>query len=97
MVPNLTVRIVSKSYRSGKYYRSRAKIVDVVSNTDCIVMLPNGTVLDDVKERMLETALPKPGGTVMVIRGRDRGTPRCCLSIDSSVFTHCIVLCICNS
>lgn len=68
----IIVRIVSKSFKSGIYYRERVKIIDVIDDKHCDVLF-EGKVLEGVKERMIETALPKAGGYVMVLCGRNSG------------------------
>jgi G patch domain and KOW motifs-containing protein len=74
MMPKLTVRIVSKSLEGGRLYCKRVSIVDVPSRTSCTVRTDSGRLLEHIKQRHIETALPKVGGTVMVLRGRHRGT-----------------------
>jgi G patch domain and KOW motifs-containing protein len=39
----------------------------------CNVKLDDGTLLEGLKDTQLETALPKPGGVVVVLRGVGQG------------------------
>jgi len=73
MVPNIFVRIISKGFARAKYYNKRVSVVDVISNDECTVQLENGHLLEGVKENMIETALPKIGGRVLVVNGSQKG------------------------
>jgi G patch domain/KOW motif-containing protein len=44
--PHIRVRIISKSFKSGKYYNQKCIIQDIASIGECIVKLGNGDVLD---------------------------------------------------
>jgi len=67
------VRIISKKLEGGKFYNKKGHIVDVVSRHKCIVQLPDGLV-EGVKQKDLETVIPKPGEKVRVVRGSDKGS-----------------------
>eukprot|EP01111_Echinosteliopsis_oligospora_P005872 TRINITY_DN1960_c1_g1_i1.p1 TRINITY_DN1960_c1_g1~~TRINITY_DN1960_c1_g1_i1.p1 ORF type:complete len:494 (-),score=189.56 TRINITY_DN1960_c1_g1_i1:75-1556(-) len=68
---NIRVRIVSKSYDDGKYYNKKGTIVDVTGDKICIVQLDDCVgLLDNIKQRNLETVLPQVGGTIMVVSGK---------------------------
>ncbi|KAI8923300.1 DExH-box splicing factor binding site-domain-containing protein [Entophlyctis helioformis] len=72
--PHLRVRIISKSYRSGRFYNTKGLIQDVVRAGECVVRMDNGSdVLDDVRQRYLETYIPAAGKQVMVVDHKDRG------------------------
>jgi G patch domain/KOW motif-containing protein len=73
LYPHILVRVISKSFTNGKLYNKKAQVVDVVGAKECVVQLDNGTLVEGVKQRMLETVLPKPGGKVMVVEGPNRG------------------------
>jgi len=70
--PGITVRVISKKLEKGKLYCKRVQILDVISRTRCSI-LSDGSVVEDVRESMLETALPKAGGNVIVVSGRNKG------------------------
>ena len=72
ITPGITVRIISKSFRNGKYYCKRVRIVDITGSDECSVDC-EGVIIDGVRQSMLETALPRPGGSVMILSGRDKG------------------------
>ncbi len=47
---------------------------DVVAPLVCTVLTPEGRLLDEVKQRYLETLVPKvPGAAILAVAGRHRG------------------------
>jgi len=71
LLPKIRVRIVSKKVDSGKHYKQKGIVMDVVRSGLAIIRMDSGEVLE-VKEKDLETALPKPGGNVILLLGRNR-------------------------
>jgi len=67
------VRVVSKSFENGKYYNKKVRVLDVVGHNKCIIQLDNGSLVEGVKQRMLETVIPQAGGKVMVVEGESKG------------------------
>jgi len=49
LFPNLIVRVVSKSFKNGQYFTKKAKIIDVLSPTECSIK-----PLDDPRSGILE-------------------------------------------
>ncbi|XP_063287418.1 G-patch domain and KOW motifs-containing protein [Pelobates fuscus] len=71
---DLKVRFIDKHYKGGKYYNSKILVEDVLSPTRCVCRTDNGRILDDIKQDMLETLIPKDEGDhVMVVLGQYRG------------------------
>lgn len=70
--PGITVRIVSKSL-GEKFYRKKVKVVDVVAGDTCTLMLESGKMIENVRQRQVETVIPSVGGRVVVVLGPDRG------------------------
>ena len=62
---------MSKKVDSGKHYKQKGIVMDVVRSGLAIIRMDSGKVLE-VKEKDLETALPKPGGNVILLLGRNR-------------------------
>jgi len=71
--PHIRVRIVSKSLEGGKYYGQKAKVLDVVDRYRFTVMMENGVLVEGVKERNVETIIPRPGGHVLLVKGKKKG------------------------
>jgi G patch domain/KOW motif-containing protein len=71
---DIRVRIVSKSFQDGRLYLKKASVADVLTPRECVIeMMDGGEVLSGVPQRVLETALPKRGGRVVVLTGPRRG------------------------
>eukprot|EP00252_Welwitschia_mirabilis_P021281 TRINITY_DN5414_c0_g1_i1.p1 TRINITY_DN5414_c0_g1~~TRINITY_DN5414_c0_g1_i1.p1 ORF type:complete len:542 (+),score=123.06 TRINITY_DN5414_c0_g1_i1:143-1768(+) len=71
---HIRVRVISKEFKKGKLYLKKGRIVDVVDPTTCdLLMDESGVVVQGVKQDMLETALPKRGGLVLVVMGKHKG------------------------
>lgn len=71
--PRIMVRVVSKSFQNGKYYNKKVRILDVVGHNECTIQLDNGSLVEGVKQRMLETVIPPKGAKVMVVEGENKG------------------------
>ncbi|XP_053329204.1 G-patch domain and KOW motifs-containing protein [Spea bombifrons] len=71
---DLKVRFIDKHYKGGKYYNSKVLIEDVPSPRSCVCRTESGRILEDIKQDMLETVIPKEeGDRVMVVLGKHRG------------------------
>ena len=72
----LVVRVISDKYRSGKFYNKKVHIKTIMNDTQFLAT-EGSTVLDDLREKDLETVLP---GTsefetvqVMVLKTKELG------------------------
>ncbi|XP_038165268.1 G-patch domain and KOW motifs-containing protein [Cyprinodon tularosa] len=71
---DLKVRFIDKAFKAGKYYNSKMRVEDVLTPLTCQCRTEEGGLLDDVKQDMLETIIPKGEyDTVMVVLGEHRG------------------------
>jgi G patch domain/KOW motif-containing protein len=71
---HIRVRIISKDFKGGKLYLKKGRVIDVVDPTTCDLLLDeNGMVVQGVKQDVLETAIPKRGGAILVVQGKHRG------------------------
>ncbi|XP_060230570.1 G-patch domain and KOW motifs-containing protein isoform X1 [Meriones unguiculatus] len=67
---DLRVRFIDKVYKGGRYYNTKMTIEDVLSPDTCVCRTDEGRFLEDVREDMLETLVPKGEGySVMVVLG----------------------------
>lgn len=64
---NLRVRVVSKSLRAGRLYRKKGRVDDVASATHVTLLMDDGRLIDDVRERDVETLVPPIQGTPLLI------------------------------
>ncbi|XP_041859814.1 G-patch domain and KOW motifs-containing protein [Melanotaenia boesemani] len=71
---DLKVRFIDKAFKGGKYYNSKMRVEDVLTPFTCVCRAEEGRLLDDVKQDMLETIVPKSEyDSVMVVLGEHRG------------------------
>lgn len=71
---HIRVRIVSKEFRGGKLYLKKGEVMDVVSPTTCDISMDDSReIIQGVGQELLETALPKRGGPVLVLFGKHQG------------------------
>ncbi|KAJ8750291.1 hypothetical protein K2173_014206 [Erythroxylum novogranatense] len=70
----IRVRIVSKDLKRGRLYLKKGEIVDVVGPYMCdISMDESKELVQGVDQDLLETALPRRGGPVLVLSGKHKG------------------------
>eukprot|EP00045_Choanoeca_perplexa_P017268 m.247846 g.247846 ORF g.247846 m.247846 type:complete len:485 (+) comp17494_c0_seq2:77-1531(+) len=73
--PEIRVRIVSQRYQKGKHYNKKVSVVDVISLDNITVTDDSGRMLEDLREKDLETIIPKKeNAAVMVVRGQHAGS-----------------------
>ncbi|KAK7880738.1 hypothetical protein WMY93_032622 [Mugilogobius chulae] len=71
---DLKVRFIDKTFKGGKYYNSKMRIEDVLTPTICVCRTEEGRLLDDIKQDMLETIIPKSEhDSIMVVMGEHKG------------------------
>ncbi|TKS76868.1 G patch domain and KOW motifs-containing protein [Collichthys lucidus] len=71
---DLKVRFIDKAFKGGRYYNSKMSVEDVLTPSTCVCRTEEGRLLDDVKQDMLETIVPKSEyDSVMVVLGEHRG------------------------
>lgn len=70
----IRVRITSKDFMGGKLYLKKGKVIDVVGPMTCDISMDGSQELVQcVDQDILETALPKLGGSVLVLYGKHKG------------------------
>ncbi|GMI63860.1 modifier of snc1, 2 [Hibiscus trionum] len=71
---HIRVWVVSKSLAGGRLYLKKGQVVDVVGPYMCdISMDESKELIQGVGQELLETALPRRGGPVLVLYGRHKG------------------------
>ncbi|CAI9771668.1 unnamed protein product [Fraxinus pennsylvanica] len=71
---HIRVRIVSEVLKGGRLYLKKGVVMDVVGPGVCdISMDESGELVQGVGQDLLETAIPKRGGKVLVLYGRHKG------------------------
>ncbi|XP_071504271.1 G-patch domain and KOW motifs-containing protein-like [Diadema antillarum] len=72
--PALRVRFIDLSYKKGKYYNAKVKVIDVITRDTCTCQTDDGKLLEDIHQSMLETLIPKVDPAyVMVVSGKLTG------------------------
>ncbi|KAM9974891.1 hypothetical protein ACTFIW_008361 [Dictyostelium discoideum] len=71
--PQILVKVISKSLGDGKYYNKKATVSDILGEKLCSLHFDNGVVVENVKQSMLETAIPKVKGDLIIVRGKYKG------------------------
>ncbi|KAL9406193.1 hypothetical protein Peur_003165 [Populus x canadensis] len=71
---HIRVRIISKVLKGGKLYLKKGEVVDVVGPYKCDVSMDESRELvQSVDQDLLENALPRWGGPVLVLYGKHKG------------------------
>uniref|UniRef100_A0A673GEP9 G-patch domain and KOW motifs-containing protein n=1 Tax=Sinocyclocheilus rhinocerous TaxID=307959 RepID=A0A673GEP9_9TELE len=71
---DLHVRFIDKAFKGGKYYNSKMRVEDVLTPHTCVCRTEEGRLLDDIRQKMLETIVPKNDSDyIMVVLGEHRG------------------------
>ncbi len=81
----IRVKINSKSYRDGKYYGMKGRVLDILPGNKCSVVLEEyDRVLDDVDPKHIETVMPATGGVIKVLVGPHKGHTGTLMERDNS-------------
>ncbi|KAG1362435.1 protein MOS2 [Cocos nucifera] len=71
---HIRVRIISEDFMGGKLFLRKGEVVDVVGPNTCDLALDGSReLLQGVDQEILETALPRRGGPVLVLCGKHEG------------------------
>ncbi|KAF3457915.1 hypothetical protein FNV43_RR02576 [Rhamnella rubrinervis] len=74
LMSHIRVRIISKDLKGGRLYLKKGEVVDVVGPKVCdIAMDESKELIQGVSQDLLETALPRRGGPVIVLSGKHKG------------------------
>ena len=71
--PNIQIRIISTTRLGGKFYNTKAKILEILDKYTFILLTNNGTLSQEFKEKDLETVIPDIGNDVLILKGDNRG------------------------
>jgi len=71
LLTNIRVRIVTEKW-GRRYFKEKGVVVDVTPKGATLRMVKDGSIVDGIPERYLETALPKLAGKVIVLAGPNR-------------------------
>ncbi|KAK6137189.1 hypothetical protein DH2020_029068 [Rehmannia glutinosa] len=81
---HIRVKIISEELKGGRLFLKKGVVVDVVGPGMCDISIDESRELvQGVDQELLETALPKRGGPVLVLYGRHKGVYGSLLERDS--------------
>ena len=69
----IRVKVVSRSVGGSRAYLQKGTVLDVYSRGRASLRLDDGSVLDEVNERHVETIVPAVGAPCLVLLGEHRG------------------------
>ncbi|KAJ1394347.1 Spp2/MOS2, G-patch domain [Sesbania bispinosa] len=74
LTSHIRVRVISRDFKGGRLYLKKGEVLDVVGPTTCdISMDESREIIQGVSQDILETALPRRGGAVLVLYGKHKG------------------------
>lgn len=82
VVASIRVRVVDQRAHSGALYNKKGVVVDTGGSGEFALLMDGeggadagarARLREGITQRMVETALPKPGGSILVVRGELRG------------------------
>lgn len=74
LTSHIRVRVISRSFKAGRLYLKKGEVLDVIGPTTCDISLDESReIIQGVSQDMLETAIPKRGGPVLVLYGKHKG------------------------
>lgn len=74
LMPNIRVRIISKTFKNGSYYNQKVKLIDVVEKDTCTCLTQSNKLLEGIPQMYLETVIPKNNGDyILVVNGKYKG------------------------
>ena len=74
VLPDIKLRIVNKKYKEGKYYLSTGTVGDIISPEIFSFIAAQGEILEDLREKDVETVIPKLQNKVMILSGKHKGS-----------------------
>ena len=69
---NIMVRVISKKVRNGKLYEKKVYISDILDEYSFSAIDDKGNTVDELREKDVETIMPKPNDLVKVLVGEER-------------------------
>ena len=89
LMERLVVKILAKDLKAQGFYKKKGEVVKVLRQPPRFVgelYLPDDDATLQVDQAHLETVLPQPGGSVLVVNGGFRGEEALLLGIDEKRF-----------
>jgi len=74
VTPHIMVRVVSQSFRDGKCYDKKLEVTDIIDKYTFTAVDERGHAIDGLREKDIETVMPKVSGYVKVVSGEHKHT-----------------------
>lgn len=69
----IKLKIVSRKYEKGKFYLETGVVSDILTPEVFTFVTDQGQILDDLKEKQMQTVMPKKGMNVKILKGEYKG------------------------
>ncbi len=73
MRPGIRVRVISKKSRAKALYNLKVTVTDVHDKYTFAAVTEDGRTVDDIREKELETVMPRLGERAMALAGSQAG------------------------
>ncbi|XP_028753332.1 protein MOS2 [Neltuma alba] len=74
LTSHIRVRVISKDFKGGRLYLKKGQVLDVVGPTTCDISIDDSKeIIQGISQDLLETAIPRRGGPVLVLYGKHKG------------------------
>ncbi len=87
VMKGIAVKVMNQALGGGAYYRKKGEVTDVIDEFGARVRLCETRTVVELDQDDLETVIPKPGGSVVLLEGKYRGRRATLLEIDESSFS----------
>lgn len=73
IVPGIQLKIVSKKYKDGKFFLKQGQVSDILTPEIFVFVTDDKIYIEDLREKHMETVMPKIGQTVKILKGEHKG------------------------
>ena len=73
IVPHIIIRVINKKSGNGKLYDKKLHVMDILDDYTFTAMDEKGQIHEELREKDVETVIPKLQGSVKIINGENKG------------------------
>mmetsp|Transcript_633 Transcript_633/g.2118 ORF Transcript_633/g.2118 Transcript_633/m.2118 type:complete len:394 (+) Transcript_633:129-1310(+) len=73
LAKDIVVKVMNKDVSDGKFHRKKAHVVEVIDRYAAVVQILDSQAKLKLDQDDLETVIPNPGGSVLILNGLHRG------------------------
>jgi len=84
---NVIVKVLSKEFADGKYYKQKGTIKKVFDDFVALLRMNESGDLIKIDQAELETVIPQPGGQVRIVNGAYRGQLGSLVSVNTEKYS----------